>query len=309
MKTAPQVVVIGSLNMDIVVEADRPPAMGETVSGNQVHFIPGGKGANQAVAAARLGAKTRMIGAVGDDAFGAQLLASLEQDGIGTQTVKTVAEVATGIASILLSQGDNSIIVVPGANYRCLPEDVDRHMEALEQADVILLQLEIPLETVVHAAKRAKALGKKVVLNPAPARELPDELYQHVDVIIPNETELALLSGISGEGDEQLTGAMKRLLAKGVQTVITTLGAQGAAYLVRGGQLGKAAGHKVEVVDTTGAGDSFNAGFAVALASGKSLAEAVSYAGRVAALAVTRLGAQRGMPTSDEVAHFEQIQG
>ncbi|MFY0545853.1 ribokinase [Brevibacillus sp. H7] len=302
MNRTPRVVVIGSLNMDIVVEAERPPQMGETVMGRHVHFIPGGKGANQAVASARLGAQTHMIGAVGNDAFGSELLQALRKDGVDTSAVKTLADVPTGIASILLSQRDNQIIVVAGANGHCSPEDIDRHEEVIRQADVVLLQLEIPLETVQHAAAAAKRFGKTVVLNPAPARELPVELLRQVDVIIPNQSELYLLA--EAEADSDLEAAMKRLLDKGVQTVITTLGSDGAAYLERGQKLGRVSSHKVNVVDTTGAGDAFNAGFAYALASGHEVGEAVAFAGKVAALAVTKLGAQAGMPTLQEVQEF-----
>ncbi|NGQ96708.1 ribokinase [Brevibacillus sp. SYP-B805] len=302
MNKIPNVVVIGSLNMDIVVEADRPPQMGETVAGNRVHFIPGGKGANQAVAAARLGARTTMIGAVGCDPFGKELLEALRREGIETDTVKTVAGAHTGVASILLVEGDNQIIVVDGANGHCTREDIDLHRKKIAQADAVLLQLEIPLETVQYAAETAKRQGKTVVLNPAPARPLPDELLRHVDVMIPNESELYLLA----EADEgsDLETAMRRLQDKGVRTVVATLGARGAAYLTADGAFGTVPSHKVEVVDTTGAGDAFNAGFACALASGEPVAEAVGFASKVAALAVTRLGAQAGMPTLAQVGEF-----
>ncbi len=302
MNKTPSIVVIGSLNIDIVVEADRPPQMGETVSGSQVHFIPGGKGSNQAVAAARLGARTAMIGAVGGDPFGAELLQSLRREGIETSAVKTVSGTHTGVASILLSQGDNQIIVVAGANGHCTPADIDRHLERIGQADAVLLQLEIPLETVQYAAQTAKRLGKAVVLNPAPARPLPDDLLRHVDVMIPNETELYLLA----EADErtELADAMRRLQDKGVRTIVTTLGAQGAAYLMEDGTFGRVAGHKVDVVDTTGAGDAFNAGFAYAMATGETVPAAVAFAVKVGALAVTRLGAHAGMPTLAQVREF-----
>jgi ribokinase len=300
MSKTPRVVVIGSLNMDIVVEADRPPQLGETVMGKHVHFIPGGKGANQAVASARLGARTYMIGAVGSDAFGTELLQALQRDGVDTGAVKMVADAPTGVASILLAQGDNQIVVVAGANGHCSPEDIDRHVDVIREADVVLLQLEIPLETVQHAASVAKQLGKTVVLNPAPARELPDSLLRQVDVIIPNQSELYLLAGT----ESNLETAMRRLLDRGVQTVITTLGSEGAAYLQGKETLGRVPSHKVSVVDTTGAGDAFNAGFAYALASGRTIGEAVAFAGKVAALAVTRLGAQDGMPTLRQVEEF-----
>ncbi|MFD2370686.1 ribokinase [Brevibacillus sp. GCM10020057] len=302
MRKQPQVVVIGSLNMDLVVEADRPPQMGETVHGNNVHFIPGGKGANQAVASARLGAKTAMIGAVGADAFGKELLQALKQEGIDVDGVKTVPDMHTGVASIVLSQGDNQIIVVAGANGKVTAEDIDRHRDWIAQADVVLLQLEIPLETVMHAASKAKELGKMVVLNPAPARALPDELLRQVDVLIPNESELFLLA--QTDADAGLEKAMQAMLQKGVTTVVTTLGAKGAAYMTAAGESGHVASYRVQVVDTTGAGDSFNAGFSCAIAGGAAVREAVAFATKVAALAVTRLGAQAGMPTLAQVEEF-----
>ncbi|MDF2681598.1 MAG: ribokinase [Brevibacillus sp.] len=302
MNKPPQVVVIGSLNMDIVVEADRPPQMGETVHGNQVHFVPGGKGANQAVASARLGAKTAMIGAVGSDAFGAELLQALGQEGIDVEATKTVADSHTGVASIVLSQGDNQIIVVAGANGQVTPDDIDQHQEKIAKADVVLLQLEIPLETVIYAASKAKEMGKTVVLNPAPARELPDVLLKKVDVLIPNESELYLLAQV---GEEiELETAMEAMLKKGVATVVTTLGSKGAAYLTETGERGLVTSHRVQVVDTTGAGDSFNAGFSYALAGGAAVGEAIAFATKVAALTVTKLGAQAGMPTLAQVEEF-----
>ncbi|GAA4708376.1 ribokinase [Brevibacillus fulvus] len=309
MNKIPRIAVVGSLNMDIVVEADRPPQMGETVPGNRVHFIPGGKGANQAVACARLGAQTVMIGSVGKDAFGQQLLTALQNDGIVTQTIKQVEDASTGIASILLSQGDNSIVVVAGANAHCLPEDLDQQRSSIEQADAILLQLEVPLPTVLYAAKQAKQLGKQVILNPAPAQDLPAELLANVDVLIPNEYELALLAGVEVTDETSLRKAMQLLLDKGVGIVITTLGADGAAYLTDDGTFGRVTGYQVDVVDTTGAGDSFNAGVAVSLAKGSSVQDAIRYASMVGALAVTKLGAQQGMPTADEVEQFSRQRG
>ncbi|EST53299.1 ribokinase [Brevibacillus panacihumi W25] len=302
MNRSPHIVVIGSLNMDIVVEANRPPALGETVMGEQIHFIPGGKGANQAVALARLGAKTAMIGTVGNDSFGEDLLRAMNREGIDVAGVKTVQDGHTGVASIVLAEGDNQIIVVPGANAACLPMDLEAQTAKIAAADAVLLQLEIPLETVLHAAKTAKSLGKTVVLNPAPARPLPDELLQHVDVLIPNESELLILAEEKGQG---LEAAMRSLQKKGVRIVVTTLGAKGAAFLTEE-ESGVVPSHQVPVVDTTGAGDSFNAGFSYALASGKSVRDAVAFATKVAALAVTRLGAQAGMPTLAQVEQFHQ---
>ncbi|GAX90745.1 ribokinase [Effusibacillus lacus] len=299
----PRIVVVGSLNMDLVVEAGRAPRMGETVLGDRIHFIPGGKGANQAVAAARLGAQTVMIGAVGQDAFGEQLVAALQKDGVVTSAVKAVDGVPTGVASILLAEGDNSIVVVPGANSCCLPEDVDRNEPFIIQADLVLLQLESPLETVIHAAKLAKHHGKKVILNPAPAQALPMELLCNVDYITPNRTELSILTGMGAEG-EQLEQAMENLLELGIENVITTLGAEGSAFMRSGERLQRVSAYKVPVVDTTGAGDAFNAGLAFAIASNRALPEAISFASKVSALAVTKLGAQAGMPTLEEVEKF-----
>jgi ribokinase len=298
-----RVAIVGSLNMDVVVKAKRAPKMGETVMGEAVHFIPGGKGANQAVAAAKLGAQAVMIGAVGDDPFARSLRESLQKSGVDLRGVKTVPGMATGIASILLTDEDNSIVVVAGANSRCLPEDVAAGRELLSGADILLLQLEIPLETVLAAARTAKELGKKVILNPAPARELPDELYRLTDVITPNRSELEFLTGRPVE-EGGLEASMRKLLERGAGCVVTTLGAEGAAFLSPEGGFRRVKGYAVDVVDTTGAGDAFNAALACGLSEGMELPDAVDFAGRTAALAVTRLGAQDGMPQRKEVEDF-----
>lgn len=300
----PSIVVIGSLNIDIVIEAERSPQLGETILGKEAHFIPGGKGANQAVATARLGTKTMMIGAVGKDDFGTSLITNLEKEGVKTDAIQVIAGVATGLASILVTQGDNHIVVIPGANAQCLPKDLEGQQDSISQADIVLLQLEIPLETVCRAAELAKQLGKVVILNPAPAQKLPYNLLQNVDYITPNRSELALLSGITITDHASLERAMKTLLEMGPKHVITTLGSDGSAFLSHREAFTLIPSYHVPVVDTTGAGDSFNGGLAVALASGKDLREAVEYAGRVSALAVTKFGAQGGMPTKQEVEAF-----
>jgi ribokinase len=303
MSCSPRILVVGSLNMDLVVEAERAPQMGETILGKRIHYLPGGKGANQAVAAARLGARTTMIGAVGTDGFGDSLLQALAAEGIETAGVKRVEEAATGIASILLADGDNSIVVVPGANGLCTAEDLDRCEERFAEADVVLLQLEIPVETVLHAARLAKKHGKTVVLNPAPARVLPAELLACVDVLTPNRSELALLAGVD-VGADGLEAAMRRVVEMGVRQVVTTLGAEGSAFLDEYGIVERRASYRVPVVDTTGAGDSFNAGLAVALAEKQSLGVAMTFASKVSALAVMKLGAQTGMPGREAVEEF-----
>lgn len=295
-----KVAVVGSLNMDIVVEADVPPKAGETTFGTSVRFVPGGKGANQAYGLAKLGADVSMIGALGQDPFGERIAADMSEAGVAMDGVKRLPDAATGVASILLTESDNRIVVVPGANARCLPRDVDANREAIAAADVVLVQLEIPLETVMHAVRTAKALGKTVVLNPAPARELPDELLALVDVLTPNEHELARISGIDGDAEQAMAGLRRR----GARNVVTTLGANGCAYAGEDGAIGRAPGHRVEVVDTTGAGDAFNAGLAYAIAGGEPLADAVRFAGRVAALSVTKFGAQGGMPDLRSVLAF-----
>lgn len=308
----PSIAVIGSLNMDIVVEADRSPQLGETILGNEAHFIPGGKGANQAVAAARLGARTTMIGAVGKDGFGSTLLEALAADGIETSKVKVVEGVATGIASILVAEKDNHIVVVPGANAHCLPEDLADLENVISLSDMILLQLEIPLETVCAAAELAKRKGKTVILNPAPAQELPDHLLEKIDYITPNRSELSILTGIPIEGDVQsLEKGMRALLEKGPSHVITTLGSKGSAYLSKLPRAEQGDGQdkqptivpsiQVPVVDTTGAGDAFNGGLAYAIATGQALPDAIMFATKVSALAVTKFGAQAGMPTLEEI--------
>jgi ribokinase len=298
----PNIAVIGSLNMDIAIEIERPPRQGETILGESVHFIPGGKGANQAVAAARLGANVAMIGAVGADAFGDELLSSLKKEGVDMRAVKQLEGCSTGIASIILSQGDNSIIVVQGANAHCSPEDIERNKSVIAQADIILVQLEIPLETVAAAVQTANSFGKTVILNPAPARPLPSKLLDKVDFLTPNQSELALLSGYVQEN--HLDEGMESLLSRGVRHVITTLGKDGVAYKTKGGKTVCFPAYQVPVVDTTGAGDAFNAGLAYSLATKHSVTEAIDFASKVAALAVSKLGAQAGMPKLDEVNSF-----
>ncbi|GAB6152787.1 ribokinase [Desulfosporosinus burensis] len=304
MDLRPKIVVIGSLNMDLVVKAVRAPKRGETVHGEEIHFVPGGKGANQAVGLARLGAQTTMIGAVGSDAFGVELMKALQMDGVNTSSIKVLDSEATGIASILLAEGDNSIVVVPGANAQCLPEDLDRYEEIITEADLVLLQLEIPLVTVEHAIKLARKHGKPVMLNPAPALSLSRDLLSKVDYLTPNRSELALLTSMSEEST--IAQGIESLLEVGVLCCVTTLGAEGVALMEKGGSLVVVSGHKVPVVDTTGAGDAFNAGLAYALAQKKSIREAAEFAVQVSALAVTRFGAQGGMPTFAEVEAYQE---
>lgn len=308
MNPRPKIVVIGSLNMDLVVKAKRAPKRGETVMGDEIHFIPGGKGANQAVALARLGAETVMLGAVGGDAFGRELITALRKTGVNTAGIQELAAQATGVASILLAEGDNSIVVVPGANALYLPEDLAGNEKMIAEADLVLCQLEIPLATVEYGIQLAKKYGKPVMLNPAPAQSLSQELLSQVDYLTPNRSELALLADMPEESS--VAYGIRRLLGKGVSCCVTTLGAEGAAFMEQEGGFVSVSGYKVPVVDTTGAGDAFNAGLAYALAQGKSIGEAAGFAVKVSALAVTKFGAQGGMPSLGEVeAHFASDSG
>ncbi len=300
----PHIAVVGSLNMDLVIRTPRFPGPGETIIGSAFHTIPGGKGANQAAAAAKLGARVSMVGRVGDDAFGAQQLANLSQLGIDVSHVRRDSKAATGVALIVLDeQGQNSIILAPGANMRLTLADLEVAEEALASAAILVLQLEIPQEVVEQAIKVARAHGVIVLLNPAPARRLPPTLLSQVDVLIPNESETALLTGTEVDDIESARRAAARLRAAGVGTVILTLGGRGA-LLLEGQKATHVPGYRVDVVDTTAAGDAFVGGFAVALAEGQDLAEAVRFANAAGALAVTKLGAQPSLPTRSEVEAF-----
>ncbi|MBN1319101.1 MAG: ribokinase [Anaerolineales bacterium] len=296
------IVVVGSINMDMVVRAPVHPAPGETILGSDFHTIPGGKGANQAVAAARLGSRVSMIGRVGKDEFGKTLLENLTNEGINTDHVGIDPEAASGIAIITLNAaGQNTIVVASGSNMRLTPDIVRDAWEELGKIDAVVMQLEIPTDCIIEAAVLANECRARVILNPAPARALPDELYHLIDVIVPNESETSLLTGLPVESSDEVERAARQLLAKGVQAVALTLGGRGASVLDRRGHVIQLLPHQVEVVDTTAAGDAFVAGLAVGLAEGATLLEAAKLGNAAGALAVTRLGAQPAMPTRSEV--------
>jgi ribokinase len=290
-----RIVVVGSINMDLVTVTARFPGAGETLMGERFLTIPGGKGANQAVAAARLGARVSLVGALGRDAFGDQLHAGLQREGIDLKHVKRLDDTQSGTASITVAGGENQIVVVPAANARVTAAQVIDAAAAFDGADAVLLQLEIPLEAVEAAVDVATRAGVPVILNPAPAQRLPAALLKRVRYLTPNQHELA---GVLGENPG---GDFRALMTRAPCPVVLTRGSEGAWYS-DGGEPVHQRGFKVDVVDTTGAGDTFNGAMAVFLDRG--IGEAVRLACAAAALSVSRLGAQGGMPSLRETEAF-----
>ncbi|MBL8080939.1 MAG: ribokinase [Anaerolineales bacterium] len=294
------VLVIGSLNADLVVRSPRFPGPGETISGEDLQIIPGGKGANQAVAASRQGSNVAMVGRVGSDSFGPFLVDNLKTNQVDTAHVLPDHS-ATGTAIIVVdSNGQNSIVLSPGANAQVNKTDVD----SAPDAKILLLQFEIPMDIVLHAAKRYKTMGTTVILNPAPARNVPEELLTLIDILVPNETELGLLTNKKVTDAQSAESAAKELLQRGVKTVIVTLGANGALLVTKEKSI-QVPSFKVNVVDTTAAGDSFIGGFASKLLESNSLQfdelqNAVRYGCACGALATTKFGAQPSLPTKKE---------
>lgn len=301
----PRIVVVGSSNTDMVVKSRRLPGPGETVTGGQFLMAPGGKGANQAVAAARLGAEVIFVAKVGADMFGDQALFGYQQEGILTDGIVRDPDHATGVALILVDDnGENSISVASGANHELGPQDIDRAAERIRSADVLVLQLEVPLETVEHAARLAAEAGVPVILDPAPAPDspLPDSLLRHVAYIKPNENEAERLTGVRVTDEASARQAAAKLLESGVQCAIVTLGPRGAVWMTREAS-GFVPGYRVQPVDSTAAGDAFSGALACGLAGGCSVEDAVRYACKVGALSVTKMGAQPSLPREDEVRH------
>jgi ribokinase len=295
------ITVIGSLNMDLVTYVTRLPQTGETIIGKDFKQKSGGKGANQADAIAKLGASVRMLGGVGDDALGEALLASLHQDGVDISQIGRYTDISTGIATITVdSAGNNCIVVTPGANYRLLPGNIQNLQALISDSDIIVTQLEIPVEMVCYSLQLARKLGKTTILNPAPACELDNALLSCVDLLIPNETELELLSGTPLHTETEIIAAARAMIQRGVQAVIVTLGEKGCIYVNSEGFRSFAA-YQVDAVDTTAAGDSFIGGMAVALSEGKTVEAAIPFAMAVAALTVTKRGAQSSLPYRPEV--------
>ncbi|WP_209331742.1 ribokinase [Lunatimonas salinarum] len=299
-----KILVIGSSNTDMVVQVPRIPAPGETVLGSHFFIVSGGKGANQAVAAARTGAEVTFVACVADDAFGKQAIEGFRKDGIHTDYIKVQEGSHTGVALINVSEeGENSISVASGANSHLLPEDLRGISDAFKEAKIALAQLEIPLETIEFAAQMAEARGIPFILNPAPATALPDGLLEKVSILTPNETEAALLTGRTEVKDDQVEAIAHELLDKGIKTVIITLGSKGV-YLCDSKTSERIPGYAVKAVDTTAAGDVFNGALAAVLATNHSMREAIDFAQRAAAISVTRRGAQPSAPFLHEVINF-----
>ena len=291
-----KILVIGSSNTDMVIKTDKLPAPGETILGGIFLINPGGKGANQAVAAARLGGKVTFITKRGNDLFGNQAVGLLMREGIDTQYVVKDTELPSGVALITVdSTGENIIVVAPGSNGNLLQDDIPSKIFVTGKFEILLLQLEIPISTVEYSAVTASENGIKVILNPAPAQKLSDNLLKHTWLITPNETEAEILIGITVHNISTAENAASSLQKKGVENVIIMMGASGA-YIKSESFTGMVPGVKVKAVDTTAAGDVFNGALAVALAEGKDLEEAVAFANKAASISVTRMGAQASAP-------------
>lgn len=301
-----KVVVIGSSNTDLTVRVDMIPSPGQTLLGSDMIMAGGGKGANQAVAVARLGGHVDFVAKVGDDMFGHGAVEQLAKEGIDTSHILIDPSVPSGVALICVdSRAENAIAVAPGANMCLRSEEIDNVRDVIVNSDIVLLQLETPIDTVVRASELASSLGVRVVLNPAPATSIPDSLYRNLYLITPNETECSLLTGIDIENEDDAKTAGRKLLEKGVKNVIITLGTRGSVIVTsKGSEIIPA--YRVHAVDTVAAGDTFSGALCVALAEGMNLSRAAEFATKASAIAVTRPGAQPSVPTREEVDEFDE---
>ncbi|WP_067516735.1 ribokinase [Endozoicomonas ascidiicola] len=307
-----QILVLGSVNADHVLRVSQFPRPGETITGHSYNIISGGKGANQAVACARLGGSTQFMACVGDDGFGHQVIRQFVEDGINTETVEPIAGVNTGVALIFVDQrAENFIGIAAEANNRLNREFVIDHQKAIKDADYLLTQLETPEDGIITAAKIARENQTFVVLNPAPAKPLSDDLLSNIDMITPNQTEAEMLTGVVVQGQSSASQAAQVLHDKGISIVIITMGSQGAfTSMIVEGQLSQEmiAPYRVEPVDTTAAGDTFNGGLLVSLCEGSNMTSAVRFANACGALSVMRHGAQTSIPSRVEVETFMSVQ-
>ena len=300
----PTIAVVGSSNMDLVVKSKRIPVTGETILGGDFIMVPGGKGANQAVAAAKLGAQVFFIAKLGDDIFGLQSLNNFKKEGVNTKYVLQTQEAPSGVALIMVDdEGNNVIVVAPGANHKLMPEDVKEAEADIASSGALVAQLEVPIETIEFAAGLANKSKVPFILDPAPAQKLSPELLNMVDVLTPNETEAQILTGIEVKDQKSAEAAAQKLLECGVKKVVLTMGASG--YLSAGKEGTEfVAARKVTAADSTAAGDAFTGSLAVGLAKGQTLFQAALFANNVAAVSVTRMGAQPSMPTVEEIDRF-----
>ncbi|HNS21791.1 MAG TPA: ribokinase [Sedimentisphaerales bacterium] len=300
----PNIVVVGSSNMDLVVKSARIPIPGETILGGDFLMVPGGKGANQAVAAAKLGARVHFVARLGNDVFGRKSLDNFRLEGLDTTYVSLTSDAPSGVALITVDEaGNNAIVVAPGANGRLSPEDVRRAADAIQSAGAVVAQLEVPLATVECAAELAREASVPFILNPAPAQPLTRELLEKVAVLTPNESEARILTGIEVVDEKSARKAAQKLVRSGAKAAIVTMGAKGF-LLADGTTMEFVPAIRVKTVDATAAGDAFTGSLAVALALGQDLHEAARFANWVAAFSVTRLGAQPSMPTRHELEEF-----
>lgn len=298
-----KVVVLGSLNIDLVMSTERIPVIGETIKGSEIDYMFGGKGANQAVSTVRVGSDTKFIGCVGNDTFGEKILNNMSKEGIDTNSISVEDQVFTGLATIFKTKEDNAIVVIPGANDVCGKECVDNNIELIKNADVLLLQLEIPMETVEYALKVAKKYGVTTILNPAPFALLDETLYEYIDYITPNDTEFNSMCNAYNISEGVLETRMVEWSRKYNTNIVVTRGSVGSSF-VDGNEVVTVPSIKVNVVDTTGAGDTFNGVLANGIANGMKMKEAVARAGIAASLSVTALGAQTGMPTNEMIEKY-----
>ncbi len=299
-----KIVVVGSSNTDMVIKADHLPASGETILGGTFFMNPGGKGANQAVAAARLGGNITFICKTGNDIFGRQSIQLFEEEGINTSYLVADPKHPSGVALIAVDKNaENCIVVAPGANATLSPSDLYKAKEIIEQSSMVLMQLEIPLDTVAYVSATACAKGIKVVLNPAPACDLPDHLLRNISIITPNKTEAEMFTGIKVHNIDSAQKAAQIIKERGVETVIITLGSKGAVVLHEN-SFTHVSACTVAAIDTTAAGDVFNGALVVALSEGKNILDATAFACKASAISVTRLGAQSSAPFKNEVDAF-----
>jgi len=300
-----KICVIGSLNMDLVVNVDEMPKKGQTLIGENFKEVPGGKGANQAVAIAKLGGDVSMIGKVGNDGFGQTLINALKADNVKTDYIQ-IENCSSGVAMITVDKNaENSIVVAPGANFRVLREDIDKCIDSIKQSDIVVVQLETPLDTIKYALQESKQLDKYTILNPAPAVKLEEDIIKNVDLLTPNETELEILSGVKIENEEDIIKAAQVMIQKGVKQLIVTLGSKGSLYIDKDNVKFKES-YKVVAIDTTAAGDSYTGALSVALSQDKDIQEAMDFASKVGALCVMKEGAQTSLPTIQDVLNFRR---